>query len=398
MSKAGFVVLAVPTPEPSARVGALLHRHRAQRGIRLDDLAGRSFGSFSQSDLLAIEKGERRLPPDRLDLLVELYRVDRDLVRAAGSDLVLDLSTEQMHAGDWWVPFSATSIDDMLDSYLDLVRAIRGLQTAEPFTLRQADLDALGAALEFSPDRLHDRLVDRLQPDLAGKPRAERLRVVGGLAAISAIAVAGSVLLVQAPWKSTPVELPDQVNGIVATQALTAPAASVPGLTDGSSAAATRPSAEPDASVSNNRLTTRHHLIEQAIPWEFRQALPGWEIRYAAVHSEWWGVTNSVERTVTLFDRPGTSIDEAAAVLVHELGHALDLDRLNDAQRLEWLGLRGISPQWWVEDGLSDFAVGAGDFAEAVAALVLGAPSRSDYGDFTAEQLAFVEAILAAAP
>ncbi len=49
---------------------------------------------------------------------------------------------------------------------------------------------------------------------------------------------------------------------------------------------------------------------------------------------------------------------------------------------------------WWPGNGLSDFAVGAGDFAEAVSAFTTGSPSSSVYGEFTDEQLAFVADIL----
>ena len=50
---------------------------------------------------------------------------------------------------------------------------------------------------------------------------------------------------------------------------------------------------------------------------------------------------------------------------------------------------------WWTGEGLSDFAVGAGDFAEAVSAFTTGSPSHSVYGEFTDEQLAFVGSVLA---
>ena len=44
--------------------------------------------------------------------------------------------------------------------------------------------------------------------------------------------------------------------------------------------------------------------------------------------------------------------------------------------------------------GRSDFAVGAGDFAEGVAALLVSSPSDSVHGEFTVGELALVAELL----
>ena len=79
---------------------------------------------------------------------------------------------------------------------------------------------------------------------------------------------------------------------------------------------------------------------------------------------------------------------------MHEIGHGVDLDFMTDDMRREWVELRNMPSTWWTGEGLSDFAVGAGDFAEAVAAFTTGSTSQSHYGDFTDEQMAFVAAVL----
>ena len=55
-----------------------------------------------------------------------------------------------------------------------------------------------------------------------------------------------------------------------------------------------------------------------------------------------------------------------------------------------WLEMRSIDTGWWAGEAQADFDVGAGDFAEAVAAYLLGSPTRSPHGPYSDAQLAFV--------
>lgn len=53
--------------------------------------------------------------------------------------------------------------------------------------------------------------------------------------------------------------------------------------------------------------------------------------------------------------------------IAHELGHAYDAVRLTDADREAYLTRRGVPGAPWLPEGASDYAVGAGDFAEVFA-------------------------------
>ena len=101
-------------------------------------------------------------------------------------------------------------------------------------------------------------------------------------------------------------------------------------------------------------------------------------------------MTRSESKSIVVHVEPDATVDAVSAVLMHEVGHALDIERLSDTQRSQWIELRDMPATWWPGNGLSDFAVGAGDFAEAVSALTTGSPSSSVYGEFTQEQLDFV--------
>lgn len=406
--------VGAPTIASSGRIGALLRRHRIEHGAQLGEISERSFGSFSRVDLEAIEQGRVELSPRLLDAVVDLYGVDRHLVRAHNSEVTLDLRSDRLAIGHVHTTLNAPTLDSIVDSYLDLVRAIRGLETAEPFVLRSTDLEVIGDALDLDPERVRGRIERRFEP-----PKAiswlERLRIFAGLGVLGAVVVGGAVVLVEQPWQPS-----DQVGRSVSqiagvtTASATTTTTTAPASPAGFSIASFLPvvASNPETvAIGDAELTTqaavvvapelgsvalteRQRQIEDAIPWDFRGALATWEVRHGDPHLEWWGVTNSVERTVTLFDRPTTSIDDAAAVLVHELGHAVDLDKLTDTLRAEWMQMRGIPNVWWAKDGLSDFSVGAGDFAEAVAAAVVNSPSSSEYGDFTPDQLAFVARVL----
>jgi hypothetical protein len=93
------------------------------------------------------------------------------------------------------------------------------------------------------------------------------------------------------------------------------------------------------------------------------------------------GVTDSRTRTITIFVRPGQSDLSLRATVAHELGHALDFVTGDDTQRRRYLELRGLPPDttWFPCDRCSDYASGAGDWAEVFALWLVGP------GDFRSE-------------
>jgi hypothetical protein len=118
--------------------------------------------------------------------------------------------------------------------------------------------------------------------------------------------------------------------------------------------------------------------IEQAvlarISYDIDRWLPGWTIEFKAPVDGYRGMTYSAERRIEIYTRPGETIEETAHTLAHELGHAVDVTYNDDDDRLRWRAARGIDADhpWFVSDGLTDFGVGAGDFADCFAYWQMG--------------------------
>ena len=82
------------------------------------------------------------------------------------------------------------------------------------------------------------------------------------------------------------------------------------------------------------------------------------------------GVEADIDRErhrITLFLSGHEVPHRVAHDLAHEIGHAVDFERLTDADRRAYLARRGRAGAAWWPDGASDYAVGAGDFAEVYA-------------------------------
>ena len=69
--------------------------------------------------------------------------------------------------------------------------------------------------------------------------------------------------------------------------------------------------------------------------------------------------------------------------LAHELGHAVDVSMFTAHDRETWLQVRGLEDhRWWPVPGASsDFASGAGDWAESFAHWLLDDTSQSELGE-----------------
>jgi hypothetical protein len=117
-------------------------------------------------------------------------------------------------------------------------------------------------------------------------------------------------------------------------------------------------------------------LAEIDYPWQ--QLLPGWEIELLGDNGVVYGYTFTREQRIEIYVRDGQSRRLLVHVIAHELGHAVDVT-LNDADdRRRWQVERGIAGHpWWPGDGATDFATGAGDFAESFAAWQAGAEAFS---------------------
>lgn len=105
------------------------------------------------------------------------------------------------------------------------------------------------------------------------------------------------------------------------------------------------------------------------IRYDWVTALPGWELRLLDGRTGYRGLTFPYERVVEVYLRAGDTPGVLAHVVAHELGHALDVELLDDGDRARWADARGVRPgtPWWVSSGVNDFASGSGDFAESFA-------------------------------
>jgi hypothetical protein len=113
-----------------------------------------------------------------------------------------------------------------------------------------------------------------------------------------------------------------------------------------------------------------------SIVYDWRNSLPGWEIRFLDARSGFRGLTYPDERVIEVYVRDGDTVHSLAHVVAHELGHAVDVTWFSDADRAAWMHTRGVDrgATWFVDSGGSDFASGAGDFAESFAWWQVGAP------------------------
>lgn len=133
---------------------------------------------------------------------------------------------------------------------------------------------------------------------------------------------------------------------------------------------------------------------EALISYDWESALPGWTVNFEGNAPGYRGMTHTPSQTITIYLDAGDTAHEAAGILAHEIGHAIDVVHMTDDARAQWLEARGMPRAWWPGNGLSDFHVGAGDFAEGVASLIADSPSDSAYGEFTPDQLALLQSFL----
>jgi hypothetical protein len=106
------------------------------------------------------------------------------------------------------------------------------------------------------------------------------------------------------------------------------------------------------------------------VRYDWAARLPGWELRFLEGRRGVRGLTYTQRRVIEVFVRPGDTPVGLAHVVAHELGHAVDLTLLTPLERDLWRQGRGQGPGtvWFPgAPGQSDFATGAGDFAEAFA-------------------------------
>jgi hypothetical protein len=124
------------------------------------------------------------------------------------------------------------------------------------------------------------------------------------------------------------------------------------------------PAAARPATAADRALVARAQALVDVRPSDL-----GYRLDVRGAHGDVRGQTSTGRRTITLYVRSGDAPHRIAHDLAHEIGHAYDAVRLTDAQRRAWLRARGArSARWFPDAGTaSDYATGAGDFAEVFA-------------------------------
>jgi hypothetical protein len=126
----------------------------------------------------------------------------------------------------------------------------------------------------------------------------------------------------------------------------------------------TAPSAQPITEPAELQATGQRALALVAYPW--RQL--SYQVVFAPGRANVRGQTNRQTKTITVFLTRGDAPHRVAHDIAHEFGHAFDDQFMNDALRSRYLQARGASRAAWFPGArFSDYAFGAGDFAEVFA-------------------------------
>jgi hypothetical protein len=126
-----------------------------------------------------------------------------------------------------------------------------------------------------------------------------------------------------------------------------------------------RPAAAAPATAADRALVARAQALVDVHPSDL-----GYRLVVRGAFGDVRGQTSTGRRTITLYVRAVDAPHRVAHDLAHEIGHAYDDRRMNAASRRAWLRARGAPGARWFPDGdaaASDYASGAGDFAEVFA-------------------------------
>ncbi len=373
---------------PAGRLGALLSANRRQEGLDLASVAAKSSGDFDLRDLELIERGEVELSQPQIEALTELYKIESGLILPSRSHLVIDLSNQQLSVGG--NKQKVQSEDEILEQYLSLLYILRDTKPGTELTLRQPDLITLEQALEQSIRDIEQELFSLMTKSIIeerafGLSQAMIIPAAGLLVGMTAF---GSLVFLDGqPSIQTPDLQPVTELLSNPSPAAQAPVVTLPPATSNS---------ETPRSSNLEELSPVEvgRLAEQEIDYDYASLLPGWSIEYRQDRPGFRGLTFTREKRIEIYVDPGESTSSVAGILAHEIGHAIDVEYLTTEERSQWREARDLPNAWWPGNGLSDFHVGAGDFAEAVAFVIADSPSDSEHGDFTPEQIELARQLL----
>jgi len=427
---------------PPNRLGQLLSEKRLERGIDLEQLARSS--DFTVGELADIEAGHRLLGEELISKVTALYSVETGPVIPQRSRLIVDLDDRRLRVADHEISFDVGSIDHILDRYLSMVYVMRSREPGTAIPLRLRDVAVLAQALSLDEEYIIDRLEAAMRPDSEPiRDLVDRFRrqiwvpgagVLVGMVSLGSLVMLGDtqasaaeeLQLVEPDPEPEPEPEPEPSPiAIVSKQASpTLPEATTAAPTTEETTEAARTTEETTEATPTTEETTDVGVdapqpedvdvetmepadvaltpselgaeAEELLSFKWQEVLPGWTVEYLGPRSGHRGLAFPYEQRVEIYVRDSDTAASLAVILSHELGHAVDVEYLTDADRFEWMRARGIDSQtWWPYEYLTDFHTGAGDFAEAFAFRTSGDPSTSQAaGPLTEAQLSMVDAIL----
>jgi len=114
----------------------------------------------------------------------------------------------------------------------------------------------------------------------------------------------------------------------------------------------------------------------------FDLASIGYTVSFHPANPRYLGLTFTDRRHIEVYVRRSTSDAYLAYIIAHEIGHAVDHIRNDNADRAAWRAQRGMVAglPWWPTNLDSDLSTPAGDFAECFASWSTGFNSHSAWG------------------
>lgn len=164
----------IDDPAFGIRLARLLVHRRESIGVGLGAMARRSNRTVPRTTLRELESGTSTLDPALVSRVVALYGVDLDDIAPARIRIRIDRSARTVSAGGVAAHFGETDADELLRTYLRLVRRLRDQQDVEVISLRRDDVDDLARFLGRPAESVLERLCD-----LMGSTRSQRRMVVG---------------------------------------------------------------------------------------------------------------------------------------------------------------------------------------------------------------------------
>lgn len=398
---------------PADRLADLLGARISKSGVRIIELLG--YDADPDDDI-----DPTQLPEDTIRDLAAYVDGRFGTVIPSRSELHVDLPSRTMQVAHHRIRLGRRrSLEHLLRDYVRFVHELRRLPAGSRFPVRTRDVHALSAASSIPFAVVRTQLWRQMElQDLRDHSWKDRWRYqlllpTAGLAvsagAVGAVDLSRRVFgssadaeAVTASGSATTLLPPTDSGGRIVIPPTTVSSSNVDGeqvsvgfgdlLLDRNpleSIPAGTPAALPAEEPGLAQLTGAQAL--ELIEYDWQTELPEWTIEFLGEQPGRLGYAFFQERRIEIYVRSQQTAYDVATVVAHELGHAVDVSKFTADDRETWLAVRGLEDhRWWPVPGASsDFASGAGDWAESFAHWLLDDTSQSELGEEPdAEELA----------